>query len=187
MTAHLKTFGVWRVQSDTTDTEPDCDYGSDTGPESSPDVGPITGPAFGPTVGPNSGPNTRTDYDYDLGCGPIHDIIPNHASTSTSRNTNILLDFYDSDSESNQKARKDILLNFDSDRGGDEDLDPSEKSTDDDHSESSENSAGMTRNAGEKYTEFDFGFLDEDWLEPTDEPDSSSSDESSNSSDSTDR
>jgi hypothetical protein len=57
---------------------------------------------------------------------------------------NILLDFYNSDSTSNRED-EDILLRFDSD------------------------GAGKSRKPGEKYTEFDFNYLDERWLELTDE------------------
>ena len=118
-----------------------------------------------------SGKVTESDSDSDAGpvdsSGPdSHYGSPTSVSdlgfppTSSQDQTNdILRDFYKSDSASSRE--EDILLRFYSDSG-----------------------AGTSRKPGERYTEIDFDFLDEKWLEITDE----SSDEiNCGSSGSTDR
>lgn len=102
-----------------------------------------------PAYSSNAIPNSRPDFDFSLTSSP---------------NPNILLNFYNSDSGSDRRGKKDILLHFDSDSGVDEGLDDSEE-----ESESCVHSGGMLRKPGGKYTQFDFDFLDEEWLELTDE------------------
>ena len=82
--------------------------------------------------------------------------------------SNILLDFC-SDSGSDRKEQEDILLHFDSGGSVDEDSDDSETGTVDEESNSSVHAVGMSCQPGKQYTEFDFDFLDEKWLELNDE------------------
>ena len=81
--------------------------------------------------------------------------------------------------------QNDILLHFESDSGVDdeEDIEVPE-SIENQEIDSSMHAGGMSCRPGNKYTEFDFDFLDEDWLEITDD---SSNDVSSSSSCTTDR
>lgn len=57
----------------------------------------------------------------------------------------------------------------------------------DEESNSSDHAAGMSRHPGEKYTEFDFDFLDAKWLEITDDSEGDDDDQISSSSGFTDR
>ena len=76
--------------------------------------------------------------------------------------------------------QNDILLCFESDSGVDDDEDIEDpESMENQEIDSSVHAGGMSRRPGDKYTEFDFDFLDEDWLEITDD---SSDDVSSSSS-----
>ena len=76
--------------------------------------------------------------------------------------------------------QNDILLCFESDSGVDDDEDIEDpESMENQEIDSSVRAGGMSRRPGDKYTEFDFDFLDEDWLEITDD---SSDDVSSSSS-----
>ena len=98
---------------------------------------------------------------------PAHETISRSTTTvSNFDGGRILLDFYNSDSASDRKE-PDILLCFDSGSNSvDEDL---------------EDLSGHARKPGERYSEFDFDFLHERWLDINDE----SSDQISDS-DSTD-
>lgn len=100
-------------------------------------------------------------------------------SVTDFRNSDILLEF-DSDSSSDRRGQ-DILFHFDSD-SGDEVVDDPE-SMEDGELDRSNAVAGMSRKPGGVYTEFDFDFLDKEWLELSDD---ASSDEISNNSSSTD-
>jgi hypothetical protein len=96
---------------------------------------------------------------------------------------NILLDFNNDSEEVNDSdvcviTPGNILVNFDSDRDRNVDFrgvecqeiesdadDEEDVDDDSDSADSSHNNSGsMTRKAGEKYTETDFDFLDEEWL-----------------------
>jgi hypothetical protein len=118
----------------------------------------ITRPVYSPDpnseIIPNSGaPTSVSDFNFSLTSS--QDPVTQPSETKLH---NILCDFYNSDSE-NKKEEEDIPLNFDSDSG-----------------------AGMSRKPGERYAEFDFDFLDENWLKLTDE----SSDQFNSDSGSTD-
>jgi len=65
------------------------------------------------------------------------------------KKTDILFDFYDSPSGSD-KGQEDTLIRFDSDN-------------------SSKDGGALTRKPGAKYTQYDFEFLEEEWLEHSDE------------------
>ena len=144
-----------------------------------------------PKAGPGSG------LGLGLSPGPSDELIPNPRSqTSFSdvnfsitaiRNPNILFEF-DSDLESTSDSRvqNDILLRFESDSGVDEEEDIEDpESMENQEIDSNVHAGGMSRRPGDKYTEFDFDFLDEDWLEITD--DNSDDVSSSSSSCATDR
>ena len=92
----------------------------------------------------------------------------NFSPITQSNPSNILLDFC-SDSGSDRKEQEDILFRFDSGGSVDEDSDDSETGTVDEESNSSVHAVGMYSQPGEQYTEFDFNFLDEKWLELNDE------------------
>ena len=82
--------------------------------------------------------------------------------------------------------QNDILLRFESDSGVDDEEDIEDpESMENPKIDSSVHAGGMSCRPGDKYTEFDFDFLDEDWLEITD--DSSDDVSSSSSSCTTDR
>ena len=95
------------------------------------------------------------DSDSEDGSGTF--AAPDTGPVPTPK-SNILLGFCSSDSASERKG--DILLQFGSDNG--EDIDNAGGL----HLSAQ---AGGMRKSGEKYTEFDFDFLDHKWLELSDE------------------
>ena len=139
----------------------------DSGSES--DLGPASAPAFIPAPRPGFGKgpySTSPDTDFNFPTTACPDSF-----SQSNPIPNILLDFYNSDSNSDTKrTRKDILLDFYSDRNSvDEDTEDPETGTEGEELDSSAHAVGMARKLGEKYTEFDFGFLNEKGLEITDD------------------
>lgn len=109
-------------------------------------------------------------------------VSDDNSSITAVRNPNILFDF-DSDSASDSREQNNILLCFDSDSGVDEEDIEYPENMENQELDARVHAGGVSRKPGDKYTEFDFDFLEEDWLEITDD----GSDEVSSSSSSTDR
>ena len=117
-----------------------------------------TGPTPDPT--PNPGPRPESSSDFIPISGS-----PTSVSLTACPYPDILLEFSNSEIGSN-KRQTDILLHFDSDSGVDEDL---ERSEEDEVLDSSDDASDKARKPGEIYTEYDFDFLNVEWLELVDE------------------
>jgi hypothetical protein len=138
-----------------------------------------------PNPVPDPIPDSDPDSDPDSVVFPISGSPTSVSGNPISQsNRDILCDF-NSDSGSDRKEQEDILLHFNSQSSDDEDLEDAKTGTEDGELNSSAHAAGMSRQPGERYTEFDFDFLDERWLEITDN--SEGDDQISSSSGSTDQ
>lgn len=151
---------------------------------------PVPGPGPVPVPVPRSVPGP---VPVPL-LGPDSDSIRDCSSTSSSGAcpfdspsplplANILRDFNDiDDSEEDEidNNSHDILVNFDSDKEsnisyGDDhpesesQADDEENEDDDNHSSGGDHGGPVSHKPGERYTEMDFHFLDEEWLQHTNE------------------